>query len=530
MQDDNTGGVPPITPLAQPYGGDDPNQGAVPVQPMGGYSQNDPMGAAPAQPMQPMDTMQPMQPVQQQDPIQPIQPVQPVSPMGPEVNMSTPSQDPMMPTQDPLAGPTTMMSGGSVPPTPPPLSDAPQSFTQREPSAFDIGADIPRKKKKFPLFTCFCGLFFILFLVFGGLTAVAYFTDTEIPFFSDLAAKIEEMLGGKELTAEQVQQKVADTLIGAMLPFVADNEGLMSAVAKTSISDEYIQNFVSQNGSVESVRFEVDASVSSTGEQESSMEGKLVGAMDAKEKDNEKFETTLDGSISGSGMTLSAKGEMKVIGPDTYIKLDEFPQILPETEKMIGKWIETTAEDVEQVKDETVQQDTDAANQQSITEDDITHLKTFITDPAVIKNVEILPDETIHGNESKCLRLSWNKEELKSVMKRYSEIFGDEYNEQSVDESLDGITLLQMEACLGNETNNIHRIKVHVETSEDTGTSSMTLGAQLWDYNADINIVAPSDSLPFEEVMQDFSTTESMYFTVEDETALIVPDKGIVVE
>jgi len=492
MQDNNQSGSP-ITPLAQPY------------DPVG--------GGQPAAPVQPMPTYQSVEPVAEMPLNQapPMMAEQPVAATVPEVTMSTPQPAATTPVE-PIAGPTPMMSE-SIPPTPPTLSDAPQSFIQREPSSFDIGANVPKRKKRFPFFSCFCGLFFVFFLIFGGLTAVAYFTDTEIPFFSDLAAKIEELINGNELTAEQVQQQVADTLLGAMLPFVADNEGLMSAVAKTTISDEYIQNFVTTNGGTESIRFEIDAAISSSDAQSGlgNIEGKFIGAMDSREDGNEKFETTVAATMESQGTTLSASGAMKVIGPVTYLKVNEMPPLLPGYENIVGKWIETEATDVEQVAENAGAEEQGI---QEITEQDVTDLKSFITDPAVIKNVEALPDETIKGNETKCLRLSWNKEELKEVIKRYDEIFAEEYNEQEVDEALDGLTLLQMEACLGTETNNIHRIKLFVQGNQDSNSFSYTVNAQLWDYNKDMNITAPTDSITFDEVMQG-TMTESKYLGVE---------------
>lgn len=381
----------------------------------------------------------------------------------------------------------------------PPMESAPESMMQREPSAFDGGSK-PKRKRRL-LIPCFCGIVVLLVLAFGGLTAVAYFTDADIPFFSDIADMIGEMVGD-ELQAEEVQQEVADTVMATMVPLVSSSQGLISDFASASISDGYLQSLVSEENQIDSVRFELDGSMHSTDSGNTGlgdMDFALIGSMNMKEEGNEMFQTTFDVNMSMEGMGLSMAGEARMVDDMTYAKLDSFPPLIPTMNGIKGKWFYFEEGDTSTLIGEG---QTDEADQQEMTDNDLQNLNSFLTDETIVKNYELLNDEEIKGNTCNCARFTWNQQELVEVMERYAEIWGEDFDRAEAEESVKSIEKLTLDVCIGVDTEQIHKFTVDLDGVADMENSvNLELEVILWDYNADITVEEPADAVSFEDLM-----------------------------
>lgn len=441
---------------------------------------------------------------------------------------------------DPVAVPVqeapASQEGGAGNQTPPPsgqpLDSAPESMRQQAPSSFDPAGGKRKGGKKGMFCTCTCGILAFLLLVTGGLFAYAYFTKTDIPVVSDIIEKIESMFRDPIQEAKEMQEKIASTLVSTLVPLAAKDDSLVSAIADSSVSGEYIKGLVDNYEEVKSVRFDLSGtatySSSTSGEDVASlmsggsMEMNLVGAYDGKEAGNEKAEAKFDINVEQEGFGMDMVGELRSVGSDTYIKLDTFPFLTSGTYGDIkGQWVDITPDDIDSASGLFGEGlTTESDEKQEVDNDDVAKLLEFITDESVVQNAELLSDETIGGEDCYCVKLSWNKEELKEVMKTYASIYEEEFNEGDIDESLEGFTKLEIEGCLGKTSEKIHRIGLNMQAAMDGQPQNVDLDLKLWDYDADIEITVPPDAKTWEDIMSEVDPTYNDY-SVKSEMMII---------
>ncbi|MBU0975711.1 MAG: hypothetical protein ABIE03_06945 [Patescibacteria group bacterium] len=428
--------------------------------------------------------------------------------------------NPVVPTSDDVPAP---QPAGPPPPPVQPLDGAPESMKQQAPSSFDPAGGKKKGGKKGMFCTCTCGIIAFIFLVVGGLFAYAYFTDTEIPVVSDIIEKIEALFRDPVEEAKAVQEKIANTLLSTIIPLASKDGNIIAALADSSVSEEYIKSLVDNYEEVKSVRFDVSGTMNFNSSASSEdtismlsvgkMDMSLVGAYNGKETDNQKMELKFDVNVENEGIGVDMLGEMRAVGTETYVKLDTFPFLTSgEFGDVKGQWIDVSADDVStatgifgggtSVKD---------SEKQEVANEDVAKLIEFITDESVVQNAELLPDENIGGEDCYCVKLSWNKEEMKEVLKTYASIYGEEYNESDIDESLKDYENLSLEGCLGETSEKIHRISISMSGTSDGQPSNVDLDLKLWDYDADIEIVAPEGAKKMDEIMSEIDPTYGDY-------------------
>jgi hypothetical protein len=227
----------------------------------------------------------------------------------------------------------------------------------------------------------------------------------------------------------------------------------------------------------------------------------LVGAIDDKEEGNEKLSTTFKVGIGDEGMEMNFEGEYRTIGSDSYVKVDTYPSLFSMYIGDIeGKWINLETSDIESTTS-LFSEEAVSEEKKEVTEEDIDKLMEFVTDDTITKNAEFLPDEDIEGIKCSCIRVSWSQEELKELIKRYNEIYEQEYTDEELDEAVENVESLQVDACVGKQDNMIHRIGMKMVGKSDSSSSDIELDLKLWDYSADMGIEAPTDAVTLDEAM-----------------------------
>ncbi len=396
------------------------------------------------------------------------------------------------------------------------LNNAPQAMKENQPSNFAPNQQENKKKsKKGLLFACCCSCLVLIVLIIVGLFVYEYATDAGLPGFSDAVDKVKEVIEDPQSEAKQMQQEMSDTLVGMVIPVMAEDNGITSSFVKTNLSEEDINKFMSDAEQIDSLRYSIkvesdtDMGVAVEDGVSSNLktDAEISGAYNFKDKENKAFEISVNSSSKGGGMSFPISLESKTIGDRSFTKFNSMALLGMQTDDDFGGWVLVEEDDL--MSDSglglfSILED----NQQEIDEEDISNLQELMTDNSIIRNVEMLPDETIEGNESKCLKLRWNNEELLEVMKKYNEIYEKDQNDEDLKKSLEYVNFVEIEGCMGKETSKIHRVKLTIDikysdSSVAKGASGNTvLELKLWDYNADISIEEPQDYITMEEFLK----------------------------
>lgn len=436
-------------------------------------------------------------------------------------------QTPVQPNQPIPNQPNTAEGTGAAQVQPQPLSatpqgetaspqaaNAPENMIKRDPSVFEPPAEGKAKpKRKGMFFACCCSAIILIILAVGGIGAYAYYSDADIPIISDIVDQLVGLIKDPKKEAANATEKAASTLIGAVIPLMTKDESLVSAFAKNTMSEDYIKSYMESYEDIQSLRYDLDMKMVYTEDPSrgndsrssgmfSNMDINLVGAMNMKEEGNEKLEAAFDANITSEDMPMDFQGEFKAIGSDSYIKLDSYPSLYS---AFIGsieeKWISLESSDVEETT-ELFGRTEESGEENEIKEEDIDKLMEFITDETVVKNAEFLPDEEIEGNACSCVKIYWNQEELKEVMKKYNEIYENEYTEEELNKSVEAIDYMEVVTCIGKESNMVHKIGIKIEGEEDGNDISVEISLKLWDYGSDMTITAPTDYITLDEVIE----------------------------
>jgi hypothetical protein len=170
--------------------------------------------------------------------------------------------------------------------------------------------------------------------------------------------------------------------------------------------------------------------------------------------------------------------------------------LLGDTSDYTDVWVDITSEDVE--AGATLIMPSEDEGEAEISEEDIDNMVEFFTDDTIIKNVEFIDDEEIHGNKCNCIRATWNQDELLEVIRRASDIYDTSFDEEATKESLKEIEKLDIEACLGRSSGQIHRLRAIIVGTEEVKTN-VEMEVIIWDYGVDIPIEVPEDTKTIEE-------------------------------
>lgn len=504
MADNISSGVPPV-PLAGDSSAGSPSPGGEPV----------PMQQDPTQPASPTPGMDSTSPTPTDTSFgagatSPT-PVQSAAPTP----METPGQAAEIPAGSAQTPAGTDVYGQQAPigPTTPPIPP-----TSQVPGMGTAIPTAPVKKRSLAL-PCCIGVVLVIIVAIVGLSVYAYTSGAEIPIISDIVEQISGFIKDPKEQAKEASEQVASTVLGAMMPLIAKDEGLASSLASTSVSKDYMKGQIENYQDIESLRYDIDINMLTEGGEEDDiytstdmdMTMSMIGAFDMKEEGNEKFDADLSLSLSGSGMEYDFEGELRSIGNKSFMKIDVYPYSMKEQIGTLeGKWVDLGSDDVDATQDYIASTETEESE---ITEEDIDKLMELISDEAFLKNAEFLEDENIEGNNCQCVKLYWNKDEIKELMKRYAEIYGEEYNEEDVNESLEGMDYIETAACIGKDTQMVHKFILKVEGADpDTGaTSKIEISLKLWDYGADMGIVEPEDVYDLEELLYQ-SIDQSSYY------------------
>ena len=393
-------------------------------------------------------------------------------------------------------------------PTAPFIPNPPESMTTQSQTTFKAKSSSGKK-----FFCVFVVIFLLIFLSLGGVTALAFFTDTNIPIISDIVNKFKDTKEDEDneennentTSANSVQEKLASTLFSVILPNMTGS-GIESSLLQSNISQDYVENVLSDYEEIKSMRFDIsfDADYEQPLEGISDIGLNLVGGMNMKDELSSKLETSINFDMNYQGMDVLVDADIKSVGEDSFIKINSLtaddPTISSLLSNYYNQWMKISSQDLESTTDMIA---TDDETTTEFSEDDIDKMIEFITDDTIFKNSESLSDENIEGNACSCTKFSWNKEELIDVIQRYNEIYENDATEAEISDSLVGIDILTLTACLGKSSNMIHKIVINLSGTEEESPINMEATLLLWDYNEDIAVSIPEDYIEFETVMQD---------------------------
>ncbi len=386
---------------------------------------------------------------------------------------------------------------------------APNVQPKRDPTVLDP-PEKTKGRKRGLMCACCCSIIALIILAIGGLGVYAYYTDTEIPIISNIVDKITELIADPKTEASKATEKAASTLIGNLMPFMMKDESLASSFTENAISEEYINEFIEDYESVDSLKYSIDFEITPLTEvsEYDSFAMTLDGAMDFTEVGGEKMETSFIIDTDYEDTDMDIEGDCRIIGEDAYVRFTSLSSML---DIYLGsfseKWIYIEPSDVEDVdemfggaeeEDENFAYKTE---EDEITEEDIDKLMEFVTDDVVVKNAEILDNEDVEGNNCECVKMHWNQEEMKDLLIRYNEIYEEEYTEEEINEIVEDLENMELVVCLGKDSEKVHKIRVYIEETDVT----YDIVIELWDYNVDVEIEAPTEYHTLDELFGDFT-------------------------
>jgi len=360
---------------------------------------------------------------------------------------------------------------------------------------------VQKKGSKTFLFCC-CGFSAILALIIIILVLLSLFTDINIPIISSLVGKLNK---DPQNEAELAAKNLVGTVIGMLSPVAEAKESLVSKFVKSEISQDFLKEQINNYKEIESIRFEsvlkldnLEGYLDSSPDSMIDTSANINGAINYKEENDQKYEIELDASYKTVKKEDNYKGKLKVFGNITYILISQLSGSYSKFNEYIkDQWFK--AEQAATLDLIISEYKTEAKD---IEEENIEKLLEFITDDSVTKNAKFVEDENIKENKCYCINLSWNNDEFKEVLKTYSEIYDKEYNEAQVNESFKNIGKVAADICIDKNSSNIHKFSMIWEgKTEDIG-ELLNISLVLWDYNEDIQIDVPEDSIIIEELFE----------------------------
>lgn len=407
-----------------------------------------------------------------------------------------------------------------------------------------VQTKVKQKSGKAKYIACCCGAALMFLLVFGGLVGLVFFTDVEIPVLSDIISSVEDKFRDPVKEAETVNQKAVSTAIGVVYPMLMENKTMAELLQDSEFNEEKMMEMIEEYEEFKSMRVKLESDIYSkstfenrkwespefneldgaeimqSNEMIMDYEMTLSGAYNFKDSENGLMDMTLDVKVEDDGVTFPVMGQARIVGDKVYFKIVKMPDAANEfidVSQIKDQWIVITKEDFENGAegleglegfDPSVigQEYENLMDEQDFDTEEFEKFLEFITDETVTSYAELAEDENIEGNDCDCIKYDLDSEEVLDIMKRGYEIFEEEYEDEDLEESVDGIETLVITACVGEDTNRLHKLAFSVKDKSESefynNEIEMDLEMRMWDYNADIEVEEPVDALSWDEAYE----------------------------
>ncbi len=359
------------------------------------------------------------------------------------------------------------------------------------------------RKTKFLVLGCvlvFCCLVSVLLV---GMV-VAFFSNKNIPVFSDAVETAENIAVSDKKQAELVQEDIRDTVF-SFLP-VSGEDGLTTSYINATYTKSDLESMISEKEEFDSVRYNLAMSVDM--EEKGKFEVNAKGAS-KKEGDGSNMNAIIDGKFTMEGATLDGAGEIRTVEGKSYLKLDKFPALgLMDFSQLRGIWLQTEATEAQGLAGGLlpVPSSEDSA---TMTKEDLKKIEEVIMSDEVNKNIKRLDDEVIEGVRTQCFRLDMDRNDLKDLIVRANDVFdGEDLDIEALEQDLQSVEYVKIDMCSGRGDGHLYRLGLDMKVMDNNEPMVVKMDLKMWDYDkVNDKIEAPSNPQKLEDVLMQLQSS-----------------------
>jgi cytoskeletal protein RodZ len=379
----------------------------------------------------------------------------------------------------------------------------------------DPQVEKPAKKRrgKFKLIVLLLVFFFCLLLsLFVAGVVFAFTSNKNVPVFSSVVEGLENVVASDDMVAEKVQNDMTDSIFSMLLPLASD-KAATSSVVNLDVSEEDIKSFIDDEITYDSSKYSVNTmiSVTSAGSAEElgsaamflngNFNIKMSGEVSQKVGE-EKMSMDIDASYEASGTVLSAKGELRTIGEDSYFKVESLPTLgLVDLSALTNQWISMKAEDLGALSSTAT-----TSEEIKITKEDLQDLNDLIHSDEIKNSINKLDDEVIEGVRTYCFEMVFDQQNLGALLLKANGVLGENgetLSAEELGESLKNIDSLIVTVCSGRRDKLIYKMNLDVVLSDESSVGgTIKVESKMWDYNKTVEVEEPSNAITLEQAYE----------------------------
>lgn len=402
------------------------------------------------------------------------------------------------------------------------LTGAPPTMTQNQPSNFSPNTNQPKRRlfRRRTCIGCCCSILLLIIFAIVGLGAYSYFADVDIPVITDVVEKIEQQFFADPVEEAKVYNKqMSASLVGMLAPMLKGNPQAQSLFEEGVLDEQYLNSLFEGYTDVESYRYDLSAYAA---DEEDEVDLAMRGSLNMKDSKNPKSDMQLNIDAPVEGLNIAVDLSIKAVDQNGYIKIDKYPSVVDDyvnLSEIEDKWINMSdlidmGERYSSLLTSLVPVATEVEeNQDKISKEEMEKAIEFLSDETVVGGAEFIEDEVIEGNDCKCIQIKWNGEEFEEMAKKYYEIFEIDTEDADLDDISEDVESMTLETCSGKDTGMIHKVKFYGSgydgEDDKEATIDFEIDLKLWDYNSDIEVEVPTDTISTEEALDTVLDTET---------------------
>ncbi|MBD3280164.1 hypothetical protein GF389_01405 [Candidatus Dojkabacteria bacterium] len=330
-------------------------------------------------------------------------------------------------------------------------------------------------------------------LILGG-TVFAFFSNKNVPVFSDVVETVENTVASESMIDEAIQDDVNDFVFSVLADMATDETEYTKEEAEALVSNKF-----------EADNFRYDVSMEADMGDEGSLDASVVGLTNQKDEMSQ-VGMDLSGTYSAQGADMDFAGEMRFTDETVYLYVSELPDALAQglgmdastlTEQWLSMDSTSTTDTVSSLGvDGGLTQDLTASGS-GMTAEDLEKLQELIYSDAMADMVERVDDEVVEGVRTNCFTLTVNQDTLTELVRAYAEIYEEKVDASELGGMMSEGDELLLTACSGRQDGHIYKVVMDWDFEDGT---SLSLDAKLWDYGkVEDDVEVPGDAVSLED-------------------------------
>lgn len=341
-------------------------------------------------------------------------------------------------------------------------------------------------------------------LLLGG-TAFAFFSNNNIPVFSDVVETVENTVASESMTDEAIQDNINDFVFSMLASSATENGGYTKEEAEALV-----------NNTFEADNFRFDAMVGADMGDSGSLDVSAVGFTKMVDEKNQ-MDVDLSGTYTVQGADMDFAGELRYKDDTAYLMISELPDVLGQSlgmdaASLTDQWLSMDGSSTTDTFSSLGldQGLTSSVSGTDMTSDDLTKLQDLIYSDEMAAIIERVDDEVIEGVRTNCFTMTLDATGMQNLAMKGAELWGEDVSDSSIASLGQGGTIT-LTVCSGRQDGNVYKVEAMMDYDDGT---SLSLDLKLWDYDkVDDEVETPSDAVSFEDyltqlVLQQYGVTQ----------------------